>query len=160
MTSPHMDNHAITDAAAGRSCSLSISVQAEGSSDLPPAWLQVPPNYDSLLGKLVVWGEDRKQAINRMRRALGELVISGVPTTATYHGMILDIEDFQNGIVDTGFITKHQYELDQPPPPRPVSARTRLGVRSLPAHGPARAVAATAAHLRSHRLSGSCSAIL
>lgn len=87
-------------------------------SHLYPDYL-VPPNYDSLLGKLVVWGEDRKQAINRMRRALGELVISGVPTTATYHGMILDIEDFQNGIVDTGFITKHQYELDQPPPPRP-----------------------------------------
>ena len=41
----------------------------------------VPPNYDSLLGKLIVWGEDREAAIMRMKRALSETVISGVPTT-------------------------------------------------------------------------------
>lgn len=78
--------------------------------------LQVPPNYDSLLGKLIVWAEDRPAAINRMRRALNELVISGVPTTIQYHTMILDIESFQKGIVDTGFIPKHAEELKEPPP--------------------------------------------
>ena len=82
---------------------------------------QVPPNYDSLLGKLIVWGEDRNQAIARMHRALNELVISGVPTTTIYHTMILQIDDFVNGIVDTGFIPKHQAELSEPPPPREVS---------------------------------------
>ena len=85
-------------------------------------WLQVPPNYDSLLGKLIVWAEDRPAAINRMRRALNELVISGVPTTIQYHTMILDIENFQKGIVDTGFIPKHAEELKEPPPsPKTVS---------------------------------------
>ena len=78
--------------------------------------VQVPPNYDSLLGKLIVWAEDRPAAINRMRRALNELVISGVPTTIQYHTMILDIDDFQKGIVDTGFIPSHAEELKEPPP--------------------------------------------
>ena len=44
----------------------------------------VPPNYDSLLGKLIVWGVDRDAAIMRMKRALTETVISGVPTTILY----------------------------------------------------------------------------
>ncbi len=82
------------------------------------AIVQVPPNYDSLLGKLIVWGEDRTQAIARMKRALNELVISGVPTTTQYHEMILEIEDFVNGNVDTGFIPKHADQLTDPPPPK------------------------------------------
>ena len=83
-------------------------------SHLYPDYL-VPPNYDSLLGKLIVWGEDREAAITRMKRALRETVISGVPTTTPYHLLILDTPDFVAGNVDTGFIPKHQDEL-QPPP--------------------------------------------
>ena len=85
---------------------------------------QVPPNYDSLLGKLIVWAEDRPQAIARMKRALNECVISGVPTTCLYHTMILDLPDFKNGNVDTGFIQKHQDELSTPKmaPTKSVSA--------------------------------------
>jgi len=75
----------------------------------------VPPNYDSLLGKLIVWGEDRQAAITRMKRALTETVISGVPTTILYHLLILDNEDFIAGDVDTGFIPKHADELAEPP---------------------------------------------
>jgi acetyl-CoA carboxylase, biotin carboxylase subunit len=67
-----------------------------------PVNLQVPPNYDSLLGKLIVWAEDRNQAIARMKRALSETVISGVPTTIDYHQLILDTKDFRDGNVDTG----------------------------------------------------------
>ena len=87
--------------------------------------MQVPPNYDSLLGKLIVWAEDRPQAIARMKRALNECVISGVPTTSLYHTMILDLEDFKNGNVDTGFIQKHQEELSTPkmPPTKSVSPK-------------------------------------
>ena len=55
-----------------------------------------------------------------LQRALNELVISGVPTTTVYHNMILEIEDFVNGNVDTGFIPSHQAELSEPPPPREV----------------------------------------
>lgn len=75
-------------------------------SHLYPGYL-VPPNYDSLLGKLIVWGVDRQQAINRMQRALDEMVIGGVVTTIGYHKLLLACEDFQKGIVDTGFIVKH-----------------------------------------------------
>lgn len=84
-------------------------------SHLYPGYL-VPPNYDSLLGKLIVWAENRELAINRMQRALSEMVISGVPTTAPYHYLIMQNEDFKAGIVDTGFIIKHAEELKHPPP--------------------------------------------
>lgn len=80
----------------------------------------MPPNYDSLLGKLIVWGEDRPQAIERMKRALDETIISGVPTTIPYHKLILDTADFKAGVVDTGFIPKHADELSQPPPAKEV----------------------------------------
>jgi acetyl-CoA carboxylase biotin carboxylase subunit len=84
-------------------------------SHLYPDYL-VPPNYDSLLGKLIVWGEDRTQAIARMKRALGETVIAGVPTTIAYHLLLLDHPAFVAGDVDTGFIVKHGDDLKEPPP--------------------------------------------
>lgn len=86
-------------------------------------WLQIPPNYDSLLGKLIVWAEDRPQAITRMRRALNETIIFGVPTTIQYHTMILDNADFQAGTVDTGFIQKHADELSVEPPKKQVGGQ-------------------------------------
>ncbi|CDP18455.1 unnamed protein product [Coffea canephora] len=74
----------------------------------------VPPSYDSLLGKLIVWAPTREKAIERMKRALDDTVITGVPTTIDYHKLILDIEDFRNGKVDTAFIPKHEQELAAP----------------------------------------------
>eukprot|EP00879_Flechtneria_rotunda_P028790 GHRR01031014.1.p1 GENE.GHRR01031014.1~~GHRR01031014.1.p1 ORF type:complete len:366 (+),score=124.49 GHRR01031014.1:1276-2373(+) len=84
-------------------------------SHLYPDYL-VPPNYDSLLGKLIVWGEDRETAIMRMLRALDETVITGVPTTGPFHKLILNNEAFRAGDVDTGFIPKHIDSLNTPPP--------------------------------------------
>jgi len=84
-------------------------------SHMYPEYL-VPPNYDSLLGKLIVWGSDRDAAIARMLRALDETVIAGVPTTAPYHKLILQTQAFKDGDVDTGFIIKHAEELNTPPP--------------------------------------------
>lgn len=55
------------------------------------------------------------QAIKRMRRALSECVIDGVPTTSPYHVLLLESEDFIDGNVDTGFIPNHQDELSTPP---------------------------------------------
>ncbi|KAL4391085.1 hypothetical protein HN51_012285 [Arachis hypogaea] len=75
----------------------------------------VPPSYDSLLGKLIVWAPTREKAIERMKRALDDTIITGVPTTIEYHKLILDIEDFRNGKVDTAFIPKHEEELTMPP---------------------------------------------
>jgi len=77
----------------------------------------VPPNYDSLLGKLICWGEDRAQAITRTLRALEETSIVGVPTTIDYHRNILNHPYFVAGDVDTGFIPKHGDELSTPPEP-------------------------------------------
>uniref|UniRef100_A0A803QYK9 Biotin carboxylase n=1 Tax=Cannabis sativa TaxID=3483 RepID=A0A803QYK9_CANSA len=74
----------------------------------------VPPSYDSLLGKLIVWAPTREKAIERMKRALNDTIITGVPTTIEYHKLILDIEDFKNGKVDTAFIPKHEQELAEP----------------------------------------------
>ena len=66
----------------------------------------VPPYYDSLLGKLVVWDETREQAIDRMLRALGELVLEGVPTTRELAIDILRSEEFASGRYSTGFLTE------------------------------------------------------
>jgi len=85
-------------------------------SHLYPDYL-VPPNYDSLLGKLIVWGADREQAINRMLRALDETVITGVPTTIGFHKLILNHEEFRKGNVDTAFIVKYGADLQVPPAP-------------------------------------------
>nr|ASZ00190.1 biotin carboxylase subunit 2 [Geranium phaeum] len=74
----------------------------------------VPPSYDSLLGKLIVWAPTREKAIERMKRALEDTTITGVPTTINYHKLILDIEDFREGKVDTAFIPKHEEELREP----------------------------------------------
>ncbi|MGE5412080.1 MAG: acetyl/propionyl/methylcrotonyl-CoA carboxylase subunit alpha, partial [Clostridiales bacterium] len=64
----------------------------------------IPPYYDSLLGKLIVWGTDRPHAINRARRALEELTIEGVKTTIPFHLRVLEDERFLSGKFDTSFI--------------------------------------------------------
>jgi acetyl-CoA carboxylase, biotin carboxylase subunit len=64
----------------------------------------VPPDYDSLLAKIIAWGEDRDQAIARMSRALSELVITGIPTTTGFLRMLVTDERFRRGEVHTGFV--------------------------------------------------------
>jgi acetyl-CoA carboxylase biotin carboxylase subunit len=66
----------------------------------------VPPNYDSLLGKLVVWDETRPQAIERALRALGELVLEGVPTTRELAIDILRGEEFGSGRYSIGYLAE------------------------------------------------------
>jgi len=66
----------------------------------------VPPHYDSLLGKLVVWDETRPQAIERALRGLGELVLDGVPTTRELAIDILRSEEFGSGHYSTGFLSE------------------------------------------------------
>jgi acetyl-CoA carboxylase biotin carboxylase subunit len=64
----------------------------------------VPPNYDSLLAKVIVWDGDRPKAIARMLRALGELEVKGVPTTREAAIDILRSEEFQTGRYSTSFL--------------------------------------------------------
>jgi acetyl-CoA carboxylase biotin carboxylase subunit len=65
---------------------------------------EVPPYYDSLLAKVICWGGDRAEALQRMRRALAELQIEGVKTTAPFHERLLAHERFVGGDVNTRFI--------------------------------------------------------
>jgi acetyl-CoA carboxylase biotin carboxylase subunit len=67
----------------------------------------VPPNYDSLLAKLIVWGETRAEAVNRARRALDEFIVVGIPTTIPFHQVVVDNEYFQRGEVYTDFVERH-----------------------------------------------------
>ena len=65
---------------------------------------RVPPFYDSLLGKLLAWGVDREEALARMRRALDELELEGVRTTAGFHRALMDNPDFRRGDVHTRYV--------------------------------------------------------
>jgi acetyl-CoA carboxylase biotin carboxylase subunit len=64
----------------------------------------IPPFYDSLIGKLIVWAEDRPAALLRLRRALSECAVIGVPTTIDFHLALLDRPEFQNAQVHTKFV--------------------------------------------------------
>ncbi len=64
----------------------------------------IPPFYDSLIGKLIVWGHDRNSALKRMKRALNECAVTGIPTTIDFHLALLDREEFLSGDVHTKFV--------------------------------------------------------
>jgi acetyl-CoA carboxylase biotin carboxylase subunit len=68
----------------------------------------IPPTYDSLLGKIIVHGENRAEAIARMRRALEEVRFVGVKTTADFHRRIMANPDFADAKLSTNFLEKHR----------------------------------------------------
>lgn len=68
---------------------------------------EIPPYYDSLIGKLIVWAPNREMAIKRMKRALRECAITGIPTTIDFHQRILETSAFLTGEVYTNFIEEH-----------------------------------------------------
>lgn len=67
----------------------------------------VPPTYDSMLLKLIVHGKDRQEAIEKMRSALGELIIEGIETNVDFQYEIVNHEAFGRGETDTGFIERY-----------------------------------------------------
>ena len=64
----------------------------------------MPPFYDSLLAKVIVWAEDRPAAISRARRALSEFDLEGVPTTQVLAMEIIETESFASGAYTTAFL--------------------------------------------------------
>lgn len=64
----------------------------------------VPLDYDPILAKLVVWGEDRARALARLRQALAEYRISGIATTLPLFRLLLDVPEFQTGALHTGLL--------------------------------------------------------
>ncbi|MBX6366173.1 MAG: acetyl-CoA carboxylase biotin carboxylase subunit, partial [Gemmatimonadetes bacterium] len=68
---------------------------------------EVSLHYDPMLAKLIVHAPDRSAAIERMRRALGELRVVGVETSASFHRRVMDEPDFRAGDVDINYLEKH-----------------------------------------------------
>ena len=66
-----------------------------------------PPYYDSLLAKVMCWGEDRAEAMKRMERALNEIKIVGPQTTMPYHLAVLADEEFRLGRTHTRWTLEH-----------------------------------------------------
>jgi acetyl-CoA carboxylase biotin carboxylase subunit len=66
----------------------------------------VPPHYDSMIGKLIVHKPTRAEAIACMKRALDELRVEGIATTAPFHKRVLSHNTFIDGMVDTGFVER------------------------------------------------------
>jgi len=68
----------------------------------------IPTHYDSMIGKLIVWGEDRNRAIAKMRRALDEFEIGGVRTVIEFHRKMMRNEDFISNNFDTKYLENYQ----------------------------------------------------
>jgi acetyl-CoA carboxylase, biotin carboxylase subunit len=66
----------------------------------------VPPHYDSMIAKVITTASSRKACINRMSRALGEYMITGIKTTIPFQQAILQNADFRRGTYHTGFVEK------------------------------------------------------
>jgi acetyl-CoA carboxylase, biotin carboxylase subunit len=64
----------------------------------------IPPNYDSMIAKLIVSGQSRAEVITRMKRALQEFVIEGIKTTIPFHIKLMDDEEFRSGNFTTKFL--------------------------------------------------------
>jgi pyruvate carboxylase subunit A len=72
----------------------------------------IPPFYDSMISKLIVWAEDRKSCIDRTKRALWEYQIGGVRHNIPFHQVVMDNKEFVDGKYDTSFIPRYKI-LDQ-----------------------------------------------
>src|SRR3989475_2254791 len=67
---------------------------------------EITPYYDSLIAKLIVWGETRGVALERMRRALRELAIVGIPSSQAFHLRVMDDPEFQRGDIDITYLER------------------------------------------------------
>lgn len=76
---------------------------------------EIPIHYDPMISKLISWGQDRTEAIERIKRALYEYKITGVKTSIPYLERIMDCPDFKNGTYDTHFIEKNEAFLKTKP---------------------------------------------
>ncbi|MBE0543541.1 MAG: acetyl-CoA carboxylase biotin carboxylase subunit [Verrucomicrobia bacterium] len=64
----------------------------------------IPPTYDSMISKLITYGKDRREAMDKMSRALGEYMIAGVKTTISFQQAILQDPNFRRGVYSTNFV--------------------------------------------------------
>ncbi len=82
------------------------------------AGYSIPPTYDSLIAKIITWGDDRGQALSRMRRALGETLIEGIPTTIPFQLRVMSEPEFISGKFDTSFVSRLPARETRPAEPQ------------------------------------------
>lgn len=70
---------------------------------------EIPPYYDSLIAKLITWAPTRIESIAKMKRALDEFVIEGVPSTIPFHLKMMDNKDFLSGNIDTKYLERNNW---------------------------------------------------
>ena len=99
------------------------------------AGMTVPTEYDPLLAKVIAYGRDRIEAIARMRRALEEMRVSGVPTSLAFHRSALFHQDFVTGRYDTGFIEHWDARIAPELSAGATSAAALAAVLATRAHG-------------------------
>ena len=87
---------------------------------------EIPPYYDSMCAKLIVWAMDWPELIARSRRALNDMAIYGVQTTIPYYQQILNHESFQAGNFNTGFVERNPQLLEYSTKTRPESIATAI----------------------------------
>ncbi len=75
------------------------------------AGYQIPPNYDSMIAKLITVAQTREECIVKMKRALSEFVVEGVKTTIPFHLALMDSEDFQAGNFTTKFLESFDFSV-------------------------------------------------
>jgi len=74
----------------------------------------IPPNYDSMIAKLIVTAQSREECIVRMKRALSEFIIEGIKTTIPFHLKLMDDKKFRSGKFTTKFLETFDFsDLDK-----------------------------------------------
>jgi 3-methylcrotonyl-CoA carboxylase alpha subunit len=87
--------------------------------------------YDPMIAKIIAWGEDRPKALNRLRRALAETAVLGVPTNLDFLARVAAHPKFAVAAVDTGFIARHSDVLLSDPPAAPEMALAAAALARL-----------------------------
>jgi acetyl-CoA carboxylase biotin carboxylase subunit len=106
---------------------------------------EISLHYDPMIGKLVVWGDDRAQALARMRRALDEYQVRGIETNLPFHRRCVRHAAFAAGDYDTGFIARNARELTPRAEPAEVTAAVIAAALDTLAAAPPAAATATPA---------------
>ncbi len=102
----------------------------------------IPPFYDSMISKLVTWGRDRNEAIERMRRALYEYIIGGVKTNIPFHRAVMENPRFVSGEINTHFIESETGLFDAL---KQIAEREKTLMEKMPSGSDKKKIAAMAA---------------
>jgi acetyl-CoA carboxylase biotin carboxylase subunit len=95
---------------------------------------RVSPHYDPMVAKLITWGADRVEAIDRMKRALSEFVVKGIKTSIPFHQKVMRHPVFIAGRYDTGFVDQHMGGGMGAPEPAGEERRVALMLAAIAAY--------------------------